>query len=144
LVVREHGFVLAYISEAASFSVNTWEQKPFVSGLLATQVFLLVAFVTEWMLGKNGLYEPVGMIVHQLNAHASFAVSVFIVWNFIENPAVGGVLLLTGAITWMKLISYALANQDYRQSKGSKDNDRAALAIIDNLDANDWNIEYPV
>ncbi len=129
-----------------SISVDTWEQFPFLSGLLATQASLLVALFTEWMLGKRGLYEPVGMLLHQLNAHISFGVSIFIVRNFIEKPAVGGVLLMVGAITWMKLISYALANQDYRQTKNSKEKDsfKAALAIIDNLDSSDWNIEYPM
>jgi hypothetical protein len=145
-IVQNHGFVLADFSGAATISLDTWEQFPFLSGLLATQAFLLAAFLTEWLLGKRGLYEPVGMLLHQLNAHISFAVCVFIVWNFIEKPAVGGVLLLVGAITWMKLISYALANQDYRQTKKNKEKDsfKAALAIIDNLDANDWNIEYPM
>jgi hypothetical protein len=141
-----HGFVLADFSGGASLSVDTWEQFPFLSGLLATQAFLLIAFLVEWLLGKHRLYEPVGMILHQLNAHISFAVNIVIVWNFIEKPAVGGVLLMIGAMTWMKLISYALANQDYRQieKKKEKDSFKATLAIIDNLDTSDWNIEYPM
>jgi hypothetical protein len=127
-----------------SISVDNWgEQSPFLLGLLATQASLLVALFIEWMLGTHGLYEPVGMILHQLNAHISFAVSIFIVWNYIEKPAVGGVLLMVGAITWMKLISYALANQDYRHNKKKKEKD-SSLAIIDNLDSSDWNIEYPM
>ena len=129
-----------------SISVDTWEKFPFLSGLLATQASLLVALLIEWLLGKRGLYEPVGMVLHQLNAHISFAAIIVIVWNFIEKPAVGGVLLMVGAVTWMKLISYALANQDYRQTKHKKEKDsfKAALAIIDNLDSSDWNIEYPM
>jgi diacylglycerol O-acyltransferase-1 len=145
--VRKHGFVLADIPEFGNYSFDKWEQFPFVTGLLATQGFLLVAFLIEYLLAKRGLYEPVGMMLHHINAHTSFAVCIVIVWNFIDQPAVGGVLLLVGAITWMKLISYALANQDYRLSKkGQKKNEdsfQATLAIIDNLDQNDWDIEYP-
>jgi hypothetical protein len=85
------------------------------------------------------------MILHQINAHCSLGLSIFIVWNFIDIPAVGGFLLGNGAITWMKLISYALANQDYRLCSRNKEEDahHAMLAIIDNLDSNDLDIEYP-
>ena len=86
------------------------------------------------------------MILHQINSHSSFAVAIFMVWNFIDNPAVGGTLLLTGAITWMKLISYALANEDYRynsRSKKKEESIQANLAQVENLDEKDWEVEYP-
>jgi hypothetical protein len=144
--VRQHGFVLDELLEFTKFSFNTWEQFPLISGVLATQLFLIVAYATEYLLGKQGLYEPVGMMIHHINSHSSFATCIFIVWNFVDKPAHGGFLMLLGAITWMKLISYALANQDYRWTKKQQkkeDSFQATLAIIDNLDANDWNIEYP-
>lgn len=144
--VRKHGFVLADASSLSKFSLQHWEQFPFLTGLLVLQGFLVVAFLVEWLLGKRKLYEPVGMMIHQVNAHSSFAVTIFIVWNFIGNPSVGGTLLMTGVVTWMKLISYTLANEDYRhnaQSKKKDDSFQATLAIIDNLDEKDWEIEYP-
>jgi hypothetical protein len=82
------------------------------------------------------------MALHQINAHSSFALSIFIVWNFIGIPAMGGCLLLNAAITWLKLISYALTNEDYRLNK-DRDAHLATLANIDHLDQNDLNIEYP-
>lgn len=144
--VRKHGFVLTELLEFTKFSFNTWEQFPLISGVLATQFFLLVAYITEYLLGKQGFYEPVGIMIHQINAHVSFATCIFIVWNFVEKPAHGGFLMLLGSITWMKLISYFLANQDYREAKKKEkkeDSFQATLKIIDNLDANDWDIEYP-
>ena len=54
--------------------------------------------------------------------------------------------MLNAAIVWMKLISYALANQDYRLSAKKKDGEthhQATLAIIENLDQDDMGIEYP-
>jgi hypothetical protein len=144
--VRTHGFVLTELLEFTKFSFNTWEQFPLISGVLATQFFLLVAYLTEYLLAKQGLYEPVGMMIHQINSHSSLATCIFIVWNFVEKPAHGGFLMLLGAITWMKLISYVLANQDYRFDKRrqkKEDSFQATLAIIDNIDADDWNIEYP-
>lgn len=85
------------------------------------------------------------MMLHQINAHSSLALCILIVWNFIEKPAVGGCLLLNASIVWMKLISYAHANQDYRHSVRTKGEDthHATLAIIDHLDSNDLDIEYP-
>jgi diacylglycerol O-acyltransferase-1 len=140
--------VLAQIPELGNYSFDKWEQFPFVSGLLASQGFLMVAFVIEYLLARRGLYESIGVALHHINAHTSFGVCIFIVWNFIDPPAIGGVLLLVGAITWMKLISYALANQDYRltkkRQKKNEDSFQATLAIIDNLDKNDWDIEYPM
>jgi diacylglycerol O-acyltransferase-1 len=143
--VRRHGFVLSDLPDLSNFSLETWEQFPFFTGMLMLQAFIVTAFVIEWFLGKKRLYEPVGMILHQINAHCSFVLCIFIVWNFIEKPAVGGCLLLNASITWMKLLSYALANQDYRLSSRNKEEDthHATLAIIDNLDSNDLDIDYP-
>lgn len=84
------------------------------------------------------------MILHHINAHASLAFSIAIVWHFIERPVFGGCLLLNASITWMKLISYALANQDYRISAHSNYDTRlATLALIGNLDSDDLDIAYP-
>jgi len=113
--------------------------------MLVLQVFIVTAFVIEWLLSRKKLYEPVGMMLHYINAHTCFAVSIFITWNFIDRPAVGGCLLQNGAITWLKLISYFLANQDYRITSKIEDGDthKATLSIIDNLDAEDFEITYP-
>jgi len=114
--------------------------------MLALSVSLVCAFVIEWLLAYKKLYEPVGMIMHQVNTHMSLAVSIFIVWNFIGIPAIGACLMFNAAIVWMKLISYAHANQDYRASSKKKDGEnhrQATLAIIENLDQDDMGIEYP-
>jgi diacylglycerol O-acyltransferase-1 len=85
------------------------------------QFFLMVAFVMENLLArKGGLYEPVAIMIHQSNARMSFATCIFIVWNFVNNPTHGGCVMLVGAITWMKLVSYFLANQDYCEAKKRK------------------------
>jgi diacylglycerol O-acyltransferase-1 len=143
--VRLHGFVLADLSSLFSYSLETWEQFPFVTGMLLLQMFIITAYVIESLLSRQKLYEPIGMMLHHINIHVSLATSLFIVWNFIEKPAVGGCLLMNASITWMKLISYVLANQDYRLSANSKEGDshQATLALIENLDSNDLDIQYP-
>ena len=137
--VRQHGFVLARVGmKAASYSLGSWEEFPFLSGLLLLQAHIVTAFLIENLLARKKLYEPVGMTLHHINMHASFLLSSLIVWYIIDVPAVGGCLLLNAAITWMKLISYVLANQDYRLSTQSGD-----LSMIENVDQEDVNIVYP-
>lgn len=143
---QTYGFVLSAIPDLSRFSIATWEQFPFVTGMLVLQCFMICAFAIEWLLAYEKLYEPLGMILHQINAHLSLAVSILIVWNFIGVPAVGACLMLNAAIVWMKLISYAHANQDYRHSTKKKDGEthhQATLAIVENLDQDDMGIEYP-
>eukprot|EP00980_Cylindrotheca_fusiformis_P028101 scaffold22580_cov210-Cylindrotheca_fusiformis.AAC.8 len=73
----------------------------------------------------------------------NLAMIILIVSNF-HLPALGAYLMGMTAITWMKLLSYAHANQDYRYlSRKDKDAFQTNLAIIDDLDTSDFNIEYP-
>ena len=147
LSVQHHGFVFADLSDKVmNVSLDTLlEQLPFAAGMIMLQGFLVTAFIIEWLLSRKALYEPIGMILHHFNAHSSLACSIVIIWNHIETPAVGGCLMLNSIIIWMKLISYFLANEDYRLSSKSKEGDshQATLALIDNLDSEDFDIAYP-
>lgn len=143
--IRSHGFIFTSMwSNVEGFSLTTWDQSPFLSGMLALQAFVVSAFLIEWLLATKRLEDQVGIILHQLNAHSCFGLGIFIVWNFIDLPALGVSLMMTTAITWMKLLSYAHANQDYR-FLSRKDNDafQTNLAIIDSLDTDDLHMEYP-
>lgn len=145
-LARRYGFVLSAIPDLSKFSLETWDQFPFVTGMLALSLSLVFAFGIEWLLAYKKLYEPVGMMLHQINAHLSLAVSILIVWNFIGVPTIGACLMLNACIVWMKLLSYALANQDYRLSSKKKEGEnhhQATLSIIENLDQGDMGIEYP-
>ncbi|KAL3931598.1 MAG: hypothetical protein SGBAC_011237, partial [Bacillariaceae sp.] len=145
--IRSHGFILNELwSNVEGFSFSTWDQFPFLSGIVVLHVFLVTALMIEWLLATKRLSsETIGFGLHMLNANACFGICMFIVWNFIDQPALGGFLLMNSAITWMKLISYAHANQDYRQlSRRDKDAYQRSLAIIDSLDTADIDIEYPM
>jgi hypothetical protein len=63
------------------------------------------------------------------------------VWNFINKPAVGGTVLFHGVMTWMKLLSYFLANEDYRLNSNS--NNKAVITMIESLDPGDESMIYP-
>ena len=132
----------------SNYSLQHWDQYPFISGMLVLQGALVCAFVIEWLLGVRRLYEPVGMILHHLNAHVSFGIVTYITWVFVANPAIGGCLMMNGAIVWMKILSYFHANEDYRLAAKAKAKDThsrsmESLSIVDSLDQEDTDIQYP-
>eukprot|EP00934_Nitzschia_sp_Nitz4_P005227 Nitzschia sp. Nitz4//scaffold3_size479765//359709//362095//NITZ4_000149-RA/size479765-augustus-gene-1.619-mRNA-1//-1//CDS//3329550905//5217//frame0 len=143
---RKYGFVLAAIPDLSHYSIATWDKNPFVSGVLILQISIVLAFIIEYLLASRRLPDAFGMALHQLNAHGCFGIITFIVWNYIGTPALGGFLLFNTAILWLKLLSYAHANQDYRLSKfkHTKENQHSSLAaIVENLDRFDTEIDYP-
>jgi hypothetical protein len=105
------------------------------------QVFIVAGYVIERLLSKKQLNETLGIIIHHINAHTCLASSCFIVWNFINKPAVGGIVLFHGVMTWMKLLSYFLANEDYRLNSNS--NNKAVITMIESLDPGDESMIYP-
>lgn len=142
--VRKHGFVVnafvEHLKDLSHIQRDPWEEFPFVSGFLLQLVFITISFCIEWLLSRRRLPSGIGMILHQINAHTALAVPLWIVWNFIDNPPVGAVLLLHATITWMKLLSYVLANEDYRLNQQDAEN---MLALVEDLDPEDADIRYP-
>ncbi|CAB9524996.1 Diacylglycerol O-acyltransferase 1 [Seminavis robusta] len=149
--IRTHGLALTHTKSYLSHLYNHYSEDPFhefpvMSGFLLLQGFLVGAFGIEWLLSRNKLSEALGMTLHHVNTHATLLSCISIVWNQIENPAVGAALLLYATITWMKLISYACANEDYRLAMKSGDVHaiEARLALLNNLEPDDESISYPM
>lgn len=141
-ILRE-GFILARLSHSRIPSLTLdWTDAPLFSGFLLFQVFIVITYMIELLLAKNVLKEGFGMFLHYFNAHCCMVVSIAVVWRLVENPAVGALLLIHGTITWMKLLSYAHANQDYRCSE-DVDTYKATLALVEDLDPGDANLSYP-
>lgn len=142
--VRKHGFVVTaffdHIKQLSHIQRDPWEEFPFVTGFLLQLVFITNAFCIEWLLSRRRLYSGLGTFLHHANAHIALIVPMWIVWNFIDKPPVGAVLLLHATITWMKLLSYALANEDYRLNESDAEN---LLALVEDLDPVDADIRYP-
>jgi diacylglycerol O-acyltransferase-1 len=59
----------------------------------------------------------------------------------IDNPFIGATLLFHVVILWMKLLSYALANEDYRLS--SDDSAATLEALVKDLDDDAAAVTYP-
>lgn len=121
---------------------DPWEDAPLFSGFLLFQVFLLSSYFLERLLSKGILGEGIGMKLHYTVAHACLIVSIAIVWNLVDSPVFGGTLMLHACITWMKLLSYVHANQDYRLST-DVDTYKATLALVEDLDEDAERTHYP-
>jgi diacylglycerol O-acyltransferase-1 len=61
--------------------------------------------------------------------------------SLIDNPFIGATLLFHVVILWMKLLSYALANEDYRLS--SDDSAATLEALVKDLDDDAAAVTYP-
>ena len=147
--VERHGFVLwsmfAHLRDLPNISEHPWENFPVISGHLLLILFLCLAHGIEWLLSRQKLGEAFGMTLHYLNAHASLASALWIVWHYVDEPAIGATLLLQATITWMKIISYLHANEDYRLTarENNKDARNTDLTMVENLDPKDSDVVYP-
>jgi diacylglycerol O-acyltransferase-1 len=142
--IRRHGFFLDdVLADVNSFYVsnNKWDEFPLATGFVGMQVFVLQAFGIEWLLSTKRLFNSAGMLLHHINAHTGLLVACGVVWELIDNPFIGATLLFHGVILWMKLLSYALANEDYRTST---DDCAATLeALVTDLDKDASDTLYP-
>lgn len=92
--------------------------RAFSFGMVCLQGFLITTYFLEWCLSRrrHRLPDSIGNVLHHINAHMSLLASIVIVWYWIEIPPLGACLLFNAVIVWMKLLSYVLANEDYRAS----------------------------
>ena len=139
--VKSEGFILSQL-QMPRLERDPWEDAPLFSGFLLFQFFLLTSYFIERLLSKGILGEGFGMKLHYTVAHACLVVSIAVVWNLVDSPVIGGTLMLHASITWMKLLSYVHANQDYRLS-AEVDTYKATLALVEDLDEDAERTHYP-
>ena len=139
--VAKHGFIWDELVALKGFYEAPLNDFPFVSGLLTVQAFVMGAYLIEKLLSKGWISNQFGMLFHFINTNASLGVVMAIVWRLIDHPVVGALLIMQATITWLKLISYAHANYDYRAT--SLDKHQATLALVKDLDKKGMALSYP-
>jgi hypothetical protein len=137
--VSQHGFFLDKIPSFHDFSEAPLD-FPFVSALLIVQAFVVGAYAIEKLMVVGLIGNRVGILLHFINCNASLGVVMAIVWYLIDHPIIGAALILQATITWLKLISYAHSNHDYRTSPESY---KLTNTLVKDLDEGDLNIIYP-
>jgi len=143
--IRNHGFALSFsLPTMGDFSHDPWQHFPFITAFLVQLGFVALAFAIEWMLGSGRLDEYLGMTLHYMNAHTALGSSCVVVWTAIDQPVTGFVLLFYAIITWMKLISYVQANEDYRLTRGqNEDPAHTPRRLVEDLDPHEMHLAYP-
>ena len=144
--VSKHGFILDELrfslqGFSEGFSEAPLDNFPFISGVLVVQAFVVFAYLIEKALSKGWVPTWFGILLHFINTNASLVVVILIVWYHIQHPIVGAGLVMQATITWMKLISYNHANNDYRQNLATH---KATLALVKDLDEEGLQISYPM
>ncbi len=147
--MRQYGSVLTYgflsRGDGEELSAMTWRDvidMRFEASMTLLNVFVVGAYLIEKITSRELWDERVGIFLHVINTNTALFLPIFIVWNYIDSPLNGGVLLMTASILWMKLISYIHANADYRHFP-ERNND-IAQAFIQNTDIMDsTSMSYP-
>ena len=141
--MREYGFVLThgYFSvpdEEYSFKWKDIVDVPFVFTMIMLNIFVIFAYLIELGISRRFLKEWLGISLHIINTNLSLLLPMVIVWKYINSPVNGAVLQMSSTVLWMKLISYAHANADYRHFP-----DRNVENIIQNTDEESISLNYP-
>lgn len=138
--IRTYGSIVTRIQELPDDMIEQpWKDIPYLAGFLYFELFVLSTYLIEVLLSRKTLKEGLGMALHYINIHFFFLSTLAIVWFYIENPIVGGILTGSAIILYTKLISYVQANQDYRLSESYK----ATLALVEDLDPGAAETVYP-
>eukprot|EP00527_Entomoneis_sp_CCMP2396_P007884 CAMPEP_0198146194 /NCGR_PEP_ID=MMETSP1443-20131203/28063_1 /TAXON_ID=186043 /ORGANISM="Entomoneis sp., Strain CCMP2396" /LENGTH=562 /DNA_ID=CAMNT_0043810069 /DNA_START=53 /DNA_END=1738 /DNA_ORIENTATION=+ len=143
--IRSHGFVLPLaLPSLSDVSHDPWNSVPFITAALFQLGFVTLAFFIEWMLSKGKLDEYLGMVLHYMNAHTALVMPAIVVWTMIDKPVTGFILLFHAVMTWMKLISYLQANEDYRATRGQHDDPAHVFRrMVEDLDLHEAHLTYP-
>lgn len=137
--VSQHGFFLDKIPSFRDYSEAPLD-FPFASGLLVVQAFVVGAYAIEKMMVLGVFGDDIGVLLHIINCNASLGVVMVIVWYLIDHPIIGAGLVLQATITWLKLISYAHSNHDYRTCPESY---RLTGSLVQDLDDDEKKMTYP-
>lgn len=138
--IRTYGSIITRLQQIPdTFSEDPWKDAPYFAGFLYFEVYIITTYLIELLLSKGTLKEGFGMLLHYVNIHFFFFSTMVIVWKYIENPIVGGILTGSAIILYTKLISYVQANQDYRLSESYK----ATLTLVEDLDPGAAETVYP-
>jgi len=139
--IRAHGFAFQLtIPSVGDILHDPWQHFPLVTAACFQLGFVTLAFGIELLLSRGHLDGYLGMLLHYTNAHTALAMPLVVVWTMIDHPAVGFLLLFHAVITWMKLLSYIHANEDYRTSRGQHDDTKR---MIQDLDPLEMDMTYP-
>lgn len=142
--IRQYGFVVAHGYFMKDTKDNfDWDDIdfPMIFGLVTLNMFVIFTFFIEYSLSAKLVPEWIGMMFHFININSALVVPSYVVYNQIDSPINGAVLMICATILWMKLISYVHANADYRLHPDRSSG--AAFGWVTSIDERNKNRIYP-
>ena len=146
MTMREYGFVVFDWMKTMESASTYWKavstvEFPLLSGLGILFFFVNYAYAIELATSKKWWAEWFGVLMHVINVVGALVVPTAIVWYQIDSVVGGVILTMCAAILFMKLISYAHANTDYRNHP-----ERCVIHTTDfiqNVDSASKSVTYP-
>ena len=114
---------------------------PLLSGFGFLFIFVNFAYSIELFTSRKVWAEWFGVFLHIINSFSALIFPTAIVWYKMDSVIGGVILVMCAVILWMKLISYAHANADYRNHP-----ERCAIKssdFIQNVDEESRAVTYP-
>jgi len=93
--------------------VDWWAAVP---TMLGYNVFVISSLVIERLVNAKKITEKRGAVFHVVNSVAVLAAPITLIETTDSLPATGLVVLCVAIVLWMKLISYAYSNKEYREA----------------------------
>ena len=129
LIVANFGMVLEYIvshednlfnfrNGESTFLLQVWEyfttEWEIWTCIFCLQIFILLAVFIERMAAFQIISSEGASILHSINIMSEFFIVTYVAWTSNQVMGANIVLLFISSILWLKLISYAQTNAEYR------------------------------
>jgi diacylglycerol O-acyltransferase-1 len=133
--IRQYGFVIShgYFMKDVEDDFD-WNDIdfPLILGLLMLNVFVVFTYFIELCLATQRLPEWLGMMLHFCNINLALGIPSYVVYDQLDSPINGAILMLCATVLWMKLISFVHANSDYRHHpERNQDTDVGFVTSVD-------------
>jgi diacylglycerol O-acyltransferase 1 len=142
--IKQYGFVIShgyFMKDAEDdFDLNDID-FPLVLGLVMLNMFVCFTYFIELALARQKLPEWLGMILHFVNINLAIAIPSYVVYNQMDSPINGAVLMICATVLWMKLISFVHANADYRHHP--ERNQDTNVGFVTSVDEDSLTRSYP-
>lgn len=112
-MIMENMLKYGILINLTSTYIEWWSAIP---TLCSYNIFILIAYNLERAVNEKKITEKRCMLFHVINCVAVLAAPIALIEITDALPATGLLVLTNAIVLWMKLISYAYSNKEYREA----------------------------